>query len=70
MDGPQAVLLVDQGNIAGLFVPTRGVDTEQRVYQALADRYGKPLQEARVALRSRPARRSTPCACVGQRTRP
>ncbi|BCM06214.1 hypothetical protein ACI2S5_18415 [Ralstonia nicotianae] len=50
MDGPQAVLLVDQGNIAGLFVPTRGVDTEQRVYQALADRYGKPLQEARVAL--------------------
>ncbi|AXW61000.1 hypothetical protein CJO94_02535 [Ralstonia solanacearum] len=50
MDGPQAVLLVDQGNLAGLFVPTRGVDTEQRVYQALADRYGKPAQEAKVAL--------------------
>ncbi len=50
MDGPQAVLLVDQGNVAGLFVPTRGVDTEQRVYQALADRYGKPAQQAKVAL--------------------
>jgi len=51
MDGPQAVLLIDQGNVAGLFVPTRGVDTEQRVYQALSDRYGKPAQEGKAALK-------------------
>lgn len=50
MDGPQAVLLIDQGSVAGLFVPTRGVDTEQRVFQALSDRYGKPAQESRAAL--------------------
>ncbi|ANA33047.1 hypothetical protein R82526_03580 [Ralstonia mannitolilytica] len=51
MDGPQAVLLVDQGNVAGLFVPTRGVDTEQRVFQALSDRYGKPAQEGKAPLK-------------------
>jgi len=51
MDGPQAVLLIDQGNVAGLFVPTRGVDTEQRVFQALSDRYGKPAQEGKAPLK-------------------
>lgn len=52
MDGPQAVLLIDQdGNIAGMFVPTRGVDTEQRVFQALSDRYGKPAQEGKAPLK-------------------
>lgn len=51
MDGPQAVLLIDQGNVAGFFVPTRGVDTEQRVFQALSDRYGKPAQEGKAALK-------------------
>jgi len=52
MDGPQAVLLIDQdGNIAGMFVPTRGVETEQRVFQALSDRYGKPAQEGKAPLK-------------------
>ncbi|WP_199031691.1 hypothetical protein [Ralstonia sp. ASV6] len=52
MDGPQAVLLIDQdGNIAGMFVPTRGVDTEQRIFQALSDRYGKPAQEGKAPLK-------------------
>ena len=51
MDGPQAVLLIDQGKVAGLFVPTRGVDTEQRVFQVLSDRYGKPAQEGRAPLK-------------------
>ncbi len=51
MDGPQAVLLIDQGNVAGLFVPTRGVDTEQRVFDALSDRYGKPAQEGKAPLK-------------------
>ena len=52
MDGPQAVLLIDpDGNIAGMFVPTRGVDTEQRVFQALSDRYGKPAQEGKAPLK-------------------
>lgn len=51
MDGPQAVLLIDQGKVAGLFVPTRGVDTEQRVFEALSDRYGKPAQEGKAALK-------------------
>jgi len=51
MDGPQAVLLIDQGNVAGFFVPTRGVDTEQRVFQALSDRYGKPAQEGKAPLK-------------------
>jgi hypothetical protein len=46
------VLLIDQdGNIAGMFVPTRGVDTEQRVFQALSDRYGKPAQEGKAPLK-------------------
>lgn len=51
MDGPQAVLLIDQGNVAGFFVPTRGVETEQRVFQALSDRYGKPAQEGKAPLK-------------------
>lgn len=51
MDGPQAVLLIDEGNVAGLFVPTRGVETEQRVFQALSDRYGKPAQEGKAPLK-------------------
>ena len=51
MDGPQAVLLIDQGKVAGLFVPTRGVDTEQRVFQALSGRYGKPAQEGKAPLK-------------------
>jgi len=52
MDGPQAVLLIDpDGNIAGMFVPTRGVETEQRVFQALSDRYGKPAQEGKAQLK-------------------
>ena len=34
-----------------MFVPTRGVDTEQRVFQALSDRYGKPAQEGKAPLK-------------------
>ena len=32
---------------------TRGVDTEQRVFQALSDRYGKPAQEGKAPLKLR-----------------